>query len=233
MTFNSVLYIAKKNWSYTFWQLVLFKNICGAFFKLVISLLQTKCSYTILYCTVGCCLASKSSFDLVRSRVWMVFFGCCCFREYTDQIGLTFWVANFKARKFNRTFIWIHMSWWFSWDWVYSFLVHFGLNLTVLQSLMYWWLQIVSTHCVWCWVNRYAHHDFWYGIHLRHSNPSIVFLSGRVNILTPPAGTLLLYSISNINMVTGGNKIKTHLQVSSSSATKLPQNPPLDGGCCL
>lgn len=100
VTFNSVLYIAKKrhlhsdNWCYLKTSVVLF-------FKLVISLLQTKCSYTILYCTVGCCLASKSSCDLVWSCVEMVFFGCWCFREHTGQIGLTFWEAKFKVRKFN------------------------------------------------------------------------------------------------------------------------------------
>ena len=87
-------HIHSDNWCYL-------KTCVVLFFKLVISLLQTKCSYTILYCTVGCRLASKLSCHLVRSCVSI--FGCCCFREYTGQIGLTFWEANFKA----RTLIWI------------------------------------------------------------------------------------------------------------------------------
>ncbi len=125
---------------------MLYQTVCGAFFKLVISLPQTKCSYTILYCTVGCQLASKSSCDLAWSDVSLaaVVSGNTQVREDKHSEWQILKQGNSKGHQFEYT------SLRFSWDKDYNFLVNFGLNYTVLHSLTYWWLQIPT----WCLVLR-------------------------------------------------------------------------------
>lgn len=171
-------HIHSDNWCYLMTSVVLSWFIWGGLFPCFRQNVATQ-SCTVLWVAVW------PVSHLVRSGAsdsWGFFSDCCCFREYTDQIGLTFCAANLKkARKFGRTFIFSHND--FSWDWVYL-----GWTSQCFKLCMYWRLQIVSAHCVWCWLVRYTHHVLRCGFHHRHWNPT-VFLSGRVNTLTPPAGT--------------------------------------------
>jgi len=201
-------FIAKKTTSYTFWQLVLFKHICGAsflFFKLDVSLLQTKCSYAILYCMVA--VGQRSNLD---GLLWLLAV------SGNTQIGWGWHFEFKKQRSGNRA--------------VQSNACVTAFEFTSLLIPFFSFLFFLHWTCfkVRCiggckscphvvfgaeWTDMLTM-TFDTVFHLRPSAPSLVFLSGPVSMLTQGPFHWTEEATSS----------------TSSSATELLQTPQFGGG---